>query len=114
MSQENQCVISRRANSQVIASKHVKGLLSRLATGLDRISVGWAAETLSSVYSAQAQTRLFGKKMNRRLVRSGVGVIGLSLLSGCSVDMSRFAGAVGGATAEFTCAIVQLLFACEL
>jgi hypothetical protein len=80
--------------------------------------MGLAADAQSQVYYLQRYLQRkrqgAGKSLVRNGLRLGVGVTGLGLLSGCSVDMSRFAGALGGATAEFTCAIVQLLFACEL
>lgn len=92
--------------SQCVKINFNNGFLSRL----NAMSQVWAVGALVRVHCGRAQAR----QRVKHVIQTSVGCVGLGMLSGCSVDMSRFAGAVGGATAEFTCAIVQLLFACEL
>jgi hypothetical protein len=94
-----------------VKSVKLSGTFARMTfSRINQASVGWAVSALSRAYAMESHTR----KAGASLVRAGAGIFAASALAGCSVDMSRFAGAIGGATAEFTCAIVQQLFACEL
>jgi len=79
--------------------------------------------SLKSLLSTQKPSKLTAQFLNklassvfslnaRKLTTVLVGVAVLNL-SGCA-DMSQFAGAVGGAAAEFTCALLELAFACDV
>ena len=50
----------------------------------------------------------------RTFARVSTLTLSVWLLSGCVVDLSRFASAVGAAAAELTCAVLEVFFHCQV
>lgn len=109
MSQKKQCVIVQNTQRD-----WVQGVWARGNAYLNQVSLSWVVRALASAFTVQAQASAAGAKLKKRLLRSGVALVGAGMLSGCELDLSGFAGSVGDASGQFACAVIKLIFECEL